>query len=61
MRRVQLALERFRFDPLARLAAGEPSNGRIVVLDIPGDSPYMLPVGIAGPLVFNRTFNMRFR
>jgi acetoacetate decarboxylase len=58
---VQLTLEDSVFDPLARLAAGGPSNGRIVILNIPGDSPYMLPVGVAGPLVFNRTFNMRFR
>jgi len=58
---ITLVLDDSTFDPLARLAAGEPSNGRIVVLDIPGDSPYMLPVGISGPLLFNRTFNMRFR
>jgi len=36
-------------------------NGRIVVMDIPGYSPYILPVGISGPVLFNRTFNMRFR
>lgn len=58
---IQLTLNESVFDPLARLAAGEPSNGRIVVMDIPGDSPYMLPVGISGPVLFNRTFNMRFR
>jgi len=58
---IRLALNDSVFDPLARLAAGEPSNGRIVVMDIPGDSPYMLPVGISGPVLFNRTFNMRFR
>ncbi len=58
---IQVTLNDSEFDPMARLAAGEASNGRIVVMDIPGDSPYMLPVGISGPVLFNRTFNMRFR
>jgi acetoacetate decarboxylase len=58
---IQLTLNRSEYDPVARLVAGEPRNGRIVVMDIPGGSPYMLPVGFAGPGVFGRTFNMRFR
>jgi acetoacetate decarboxylase len=58
---VKLTLKDSAFDPLSRLVAGEPQNGRIVVMDIPGDSPYMAPVGFAGPGWFGRTFNMRFR
>jgi acetoacetate decarboxylase len=58
---ITLTLKDSAFDPLSRLVAGEPRNGRIVVMDIPGGSPYMLPVGWAGPAVFGRTFAMRFR
>ena len=58
---IKLTLSDSENDPIARLVAGEPRNGRIVVMDIPGDGAYMLPVGIAGPFVFGRTFNMRFR
>lgn len=58
---VELTLRDSGFDPIARLVAGKVVNGRIVVMDIPGDSPYMLPVGMAGPGWFGRTFNMRFR
>jgi acetoacetate decarboxylase len=58
---IQLTLNDSETDPISRLVAGEPRNGRIAVMDIPGDSPYMLPVGCAGPWVFGRTFNMRFR
>jgi acetoacetate decarboxylase len=58
---ITLAINDSAYDPLARLVDGEPKNGRIVVMDIPGDSPYMLPVGCAGPGVFGRTFTMRFR
>lgn len=57
---VKLSLNDSDFDPIKRLAAGEPYNGRIVIMDIPGDG-YMLPVGLAGPVWFGRTFNMRFR
>lgn len=58
---IRLTLNDSSFDPLARLVAGEPVDGRFVTMDIPGTSPYMLPVGITGPFLFNRTFNMRFR
>jgi acetoacetate decarboxylase len=58
---IELTLNDSAYDPLTRLVAGQPRNGRIVRMDIPGDSPYMLPVGFAGPAVFGRTFNMRFR
>ena len=58
---IQLTLNDSELDPIARLVVGEPRNGRIVVMDIPGDATYMLPVGLAGPFVFGRTFNMRVR
>jgi acetoacetate decarboxylase len=58
---IQLTLKESEFDPISRLVAGEPRNGRIVLMDIPGSSPYMLPVGFAGPGMFGRTFSMRFR
>lgn len=58
---INLTLNDSDHDPIARLVDGKPRNGRIVVMDIPGDAAYMLPVGIAGPFVFGRTFNMRFR
>lgn len=58
---VKLTLNDSQYDPIARLAAGEPRNGRIVVMDITGDSPYMFMVGLAGPFWFGRAFNMRFR
>jgi acetoacetate decarboxylase len=58
---ITLTLNPSDFDPLARLVDGKPRNGRIVTLDIPGGSPYMLPVGLAGPFLFGRTFNLRFR
>lgn len=58
---VKLTMRESVFDPIARLVAGKPVNGRIVAMDIPGDSPYMLPVGMAGPAWFGRSFNMRFR
>jgi acetoacetate decarboxylase len=58
---IKLTLNDSAFDPIARLVTGEPKNGRIVVMDIPGGSPYMVPVGVAGPGWFGRTFNMRFR
>jgi acetoacetate decarboxylase len=58
---IKLTLNDSAFDPVARLVAGEPQNGRIVVMDIPGDGAYMAPVGFAGPGWFGRTFDMRFR
>jgi len=58
---IKLILNDSDFDPISRLVAGEPQNGRIVVMDIPGDSSYMVPVGVAGPGWFGRTFNMQFR
>jgi len=58
---ITLTLKDSSCDPLARLVAGGPRNGRIAIMDIPGGSPYMLPVGLSGPRVFGRTFNMRFR
>ena len=58
---IDLTVNDSAYEPLARLVDGEPRNGRIVTIDIPGGSPYMLPVGLAGPFVFGRTFNMRFR
>jgi len=57
---IKLTLNDSDFDPILRLVPGEPQNGRIVVMDIPGDG-YMAPVGFAGPGWFGRTFNMRFR
>lgn len=35
---IKLTLNDSDFDPISRLVAGEPQNGRIVVMDIPGDS-----------------------
>jgi acetoacetate decarboxylase len=58
---IKLTLSDSDFDPILRLTAGEPQNGRIVVMDIPGNGAYMAPVGLAGPGWFGRTFNMRFR
>jgi acetoacetate decarboxylase len=58
---VKMILNDSEFDPIARLVAGKPQNGRIVLMDITGSTPYMLPVGCAGPAWFGRTFNMRFR
>jgi acetoacetate decarboxylase len=58
---IKLTLNDSVFDPIAALVAGEPRNGRIVAMDIPGDGAYMAPVGFAGPGWFGRTFNMRFR
>jgi acetoacetate decarboxylase len=58
---IKLTLGESDFDPISRLITGVPRNGRIVTMDIPGDSPYMAPVGFAGPCWFGRTFNMRFR
>ena len=58
---IKLTLNNSGFDPISRLVTGEPQNGRIVVMDIPGDGAYMAPVGFAGPGWFGRTFNMRFR
>jgi acetoacetate decarboxylase len=57
---VKLTLAASDYDPLTRLVAGEPRNGRIVVMDIPG-SKYNLPVGIAGLSWFANTFYLRFR
>jgi acetoacetate decarboxylase len=58
---IKLTLNDSAIDRVARLVAGEPQNGRIVVMDIPGDGAYMAPVGFAGPGWFGRTFDMRFR
>ncbi|MBN2224308.1 MAG: acetoacetate decarboxylase family protein [Deltaproteobacteria bacterium] len=58
---IKLTLNDSDYDPISRLVAGEPQNGRIVVMDIPGDSSYMVPVGLAGPKWFSNTFNLRFR
>lgn len=57
---VSLALEDAELDPIARLVAGPPTSGRFAVTDILG-TRYMFPAGIAGPLWFPRTFNMRYR
>ena len=57
---VKLTINDSDLDPIMPLVAGGPQNGRMVVMDIPGDG-YMLPAGIAGPAWFGRTFNMRFR
>lgn len=48
------------FDPIARLIAGPPRNGRIAVSDILG-AQYNLPVGLAGPKWFTTVYTMRFR
>jgi len=58
---VRLTIEESDCDPIKRMVAGDPQNGRIVVMDIPGDSHYLLPVGVAGPVWFGRTFAMRTR
>lgn len=57
---IQLTLNDSDHDPISRLVAGKPRNGRIVIMDIPGGG-YMLLFGFAGPFLFGRTFNMRFR
>jgi acetoacetate decarboxylase len=57
---VKLILNISDSDPISRLVSGEPRNGRIVVMDIPG-SKYNLPVGIAGVGWFANTFYLRFR
>ncbi len=49
------------YDPISRMLIGEPTNTRMVVLDIPADGKYMLPVGAAGFLWYVRTFYMRNR
>jgi len=46
-------------DPIAELIAGDPVNGRYVIMDIIGGR-YMLPVGIAGPLWLKKVFSLRF-
>jgi acetoacetate decarboxylase len=48
------------FDPLASLVVGAPLSARFVTCDVLG-LRYLLPVGLAGPLWFVRTFRMRFR
>lgn len=57
---VVAALEVSEFDPLADIIAGDPFNGRIVVLDIFGGK-YLLPVGFAGPIWLERVYNLRLR
>lgn len=48
------------FDPLRSLIRGEPLRARFVTCDVLG-LRYLLPVGLAGPQWFVRTFRMRFR
>ena len=57
---VDLSLSESEYDPLSRLAAGNPRNGRMVVLDIL-NSKYQVPVGLSGPRWFLKTFSMRYR
>jgi acetoacetate decarboxylase len=48
------------FDPLRALIVGGPIRARHVTCDVLG-LRYLLPVGLAGPRWFVRTFNLRFR
>jgi acetoacetate decarboxylase len=57
---VKLTIAASDFDPISSLVTGGPTNGRIVVLDIPG-SKYNLPVGVTGLGWFANTFYLRFR
>jgi acetoacetate decarboxylase len=47
-------------DPLRSLVTGEPLRARFVTCDVLG-LRYLLPVGLAGPRWFVRTFRLRFR
>jgi acetoacetate decarboxylase len=57
---VTVTISDSEFDPIARLIAGDPVQGRIAVSDIVG-LKYMLPVGIAGPFWLSHVFMFRFR
>ncbi len=48
------------FDPLRSLVVGEPLRARLVTCDVLG-LRYLVPVGLAGPRWFVRTFGLRFR
>lgn len=48
------------FDPLGSLIAGDPIRVRHVTCDVLG-LRYLLPVGLAGPGWFIRTFRLRYR
>lgn len=57
---IKMTVNESENDPIARFIDGEPTNGRIVILDIP-DGKYIVPVGLAGLLHMGRTFPLRFR
>jgi acetoacetate decarboxylase len=57
---VDVKLENSQFDPLTDIIAGDPFNGRIVILDIAGGK-IPLPVGFAGPKWLDNVYNLRIR
>lgn len=57
---VTLKIEDSEFDPISDLVSGPPTNGRFVLMDIPG-SKYMFPVGLAGLKFFANTSSLRSR
>jgi len=48
------------YDPIESLVSGPALSARMAVIDITG-SPYLVPVGVAGPRWFSRTAAMRYR
>jgi acetoacetate decarboxylase len=57
---VAVTLGESDLDPIASFLQPAPATGRIAASDILG-SKYMVPVGLAGPRWFGKTFNMRYR
>lgn len=57
---VTMNVEASEFDPIKRMIAGEPYNGRMAVIDIRG-SYILLPVGLAFFRWFFRSYSMRIR
>lgn len=47
-------------DPITRLIDGEPTNGRMVVMDIPGGA-YLFLVGFAGFYWFVMNHRLRYQ
>jgi len=59
---VSVTIRPSAFDPLDRLVAGDPLDGRLVVMDIPSSPRTLfLPVGLTGPRWWVNTFALRFR
>lgn len=55
---VSVNIEYSEADPIKDIISGDPENGRFAVIDIL-NTKYFLPVGIAGPAWFGRTFRLR--